>query len=411
MANVTPITGNEECIFVKLETTGYDVITQAVQNSGSNAIILTDGGADGIIGGASGDGLEVMSLEITPTQEYLEIEEHTCDASLEGEVEAKRGGTYTMQVRFRTKAAGTPPNYDVLLQCAYGQAETDDGGPDSSYKLLTGAPFTFQAVKHNERNSKTERISGCWVESLVENIPGGGELPSFTVSGGFASYAWLYGEPTLDGNVVASAVVVLDAVDTGKVSLGMTVDVGADDNSGAGFVVIDVDNTVPNFTVNANVTASADDIVTPHFDAPAFATSGTVLGGIACDLSIDGLSVGFISYTRTLETGNHPLDRESTSDRPTGVEMGSRRVTGEAEFYFKDENVRYLGEAWDGNLVSLIARVGANTTGERVFLNNLSTRIHVAQIEVPFAEEATYTAGFTVRKSAAADDESTTVHD
>jgi hypothetical protein len=145
-------------------------------------------------------------------------------------------------------------------------------------------------------------------------------------------------------------------------------------------------------------------VVTPVL--PAFTLgSGTILGGIACGLSIGGTAIGAISYKMTLDTGIHALVKEATANRPNRLSRGPRQIEVSGELYYLEEGANFLGGAWRGTTRAFIARFGDDVAGARMKVNTPATRINVTSPDEQEAAEATWSFTGVPRQSSANEDE------
>jgi len=384
----TPITGDADVFFAKLEST-YDMITNDAAN----------------ITFAAGDAIRFTALDSEPVQDWHEINEFNGSPSLEGLVEGKRHGTLSGTAGIRTNAAGTESPLSPIWQAALGGTVAISGGISCTYVMVATTPKSLMILKHNSRESKTELLSGCWIANLKADIPGEGNIPSEAFDGGFSVMSFIYGNPHGDTYAGGTSPPVLLA-DRQKLNpVGLKLKFGALDNGGAGFLCTAYNATTGVLTITPAVgaTTSADVIAAV---VPTATFDGTIQGGTACGLSIGGTSLGFISYKDSVVTGIGPLLKEANTARVSGLELiVPRRVTGEILFYFKDENVAYLGDAWNGTTAEVIARTGPNIAGSRIKYISRKAQLKVSKVDAPKSDVATWNATFTDMRYSASNDE------
>lgn len=350
---------------------------------------------------AAGDAVAVLECEIKPSLEYHKSKEHTGSATLQTEIQGKRGGTWKISCYVKTNAAGTPPDFGELLRIAFG-TETD-GASDVIYSLSTGAPESVQIAKYSG-SGLFQQANGCWCEK-VELEYKGNEEPTLTFSGGFASYGWVFDNVAVEGaHTAPDTTILLETGDGQRLGGAVRVKFGAEDNAGAGYLIsTPAADTVSISPTLANNISDAV-VVTPVL--PSFTLgSGTIAGGIACGLSIGGTAVGAIGFKCTFDTGIHGLAKEATSNRPNRLSRGARNIELSGEFYYLEENENFLGSAWRGTTQAFIARFGEDTAGLRLKVNAPAARINVTSPDEQESDEATWAFTAVPRKSAANEDE------
>ena len=379
----TPIVGIDAQHWAKLETT-YDTVSAF----------------------ASGDAVPLLEISIEPSKEFHKSMEHTGSASLETEIAGIKGGTWSCSAYAKPAAAGTAPDINPFLTAGLG-TETISGGTSATYSLSNSAQ-SLQIGRYAGAGLY-EVINGCWVESVEIEITGNDE-PKFTFSGGFASYGFVY-----DGATIASGsgtTITVNTAHVGKIQKNALIKIGSEDNGGSGYTVTAVDNTAETLTITPTLagSVSASDVIEPV--VPGFTlTASTILGGVNAGLTLGGTSVGMISTKYTISTGIHGLNKEATAETSTRLARGAREVTGELNFYYLSENAAQLGQAWDGTTRAVNLRIGEDTAAKRCKVNAPAARLEVSGLEIPEAEEATFTAAFVCRKSAVSNDELTIVFD
>lgn len=357
------------------------------------------------------DAVDLIELKIEPELNYTELAAHTGTSSQIARIEGKRGGKWSLSSFIRPVAAGTQPDIGPLLLAAIGDyaSNTYTCDEDDDINLLQFGRYAGDNLY--------EVINGCWVEEIEFECKGG-EPPKITASGGFASYGMVMGGGTVSGSQAAAQTVIEVATGDSKryrpgafIKFGSTI--GALDNAGAGYRITAVTYTgTEAITITPGLAVadalSGGEAITPLQGTVAlhFAeVNGSVIGGIACDLTVGGTSIGFIDGKVNVKTGIRALNGEATTNRPNRLVRGKRAVTGEAKCYALNESNLYLGGAWNGTLAAINFRFGANTSGARIALNSPNAQIDVSPIEIPESEEATYSLKFVSLQSTTAGDE------
>lgn len=359
----------------------------------------------------AGDGVGLIDLKLDPTKEYHLSKERVGTASAQAMIAGMRSAKWSAQSEVKPNAVGTAPDIGELLKAAMG-TETVSGGVSVTYSFNSTAPGSVQLGRYDGPGAYAVG-NGGWAESLDLECKANSE-PTISFAGGYATHGFVYGAQVHANALAAATTVYYKTVYKGNISKNARVKFGTEDNSGAGYLITDVDDTVspPKLTISPGLVngISADDAIAPFVPSPSL--SGTLLGGISHGLSIDGTSVVFQGAKISVKTGFHGRDKEVTSDRPVGVLRGPREVTGEMMFTFEDTvNGPYLGRAWAGTTRALIFRFGPDTAAQRMKVNIPKAFIEVVPLDVPDANEATFNLKFRALQNSAADDEMTIVFD
>jgi len=370
--------------FVKAESS-YDMVTNAAAS----------------ISLAAGDAIGLMSLNLLPDQNWLNLDEHVGSPSLQGQIKGKVNHRWNAVARVKPAAAGTPPDVGPML-IASGYAE-DDQASDVDYDLNTTLAGLFCSKKIS--TTFNEWAYGMWVERIIFRGVGG-EMPAIEFEGGFASYGFLKGLPiTTAATHGAVTLINMANGDAAKLHRGALIQFTTDNNGGGGFVVTARSISANTITIHTALTGiGASEAVTAV--NPTGTTTGTTLGNVESNLTIDSVSMGFIEVVVTHETGIAGMDREGTSVRPTRLTRGTRAISGEIEMYYLDENSEELGDVMDGNTSDIAIRFGPNTAAQRMIMNFDKARIHIPATTTPDdGREVTVRANFVAHQNAAANDE------
>ena len=375
----TPVYGVDAKAWAKLETT-YNTATTF----------------------AATDAFAFNELTIEPTKAFTRSAEHTGSASLQTEIAGLEGGTWSASFYIKpSDTAGTAPDGGVSAMLTAGMGSIDDGASYVDYKLSAAAPQYLQIAKYAGAGL-FEQITGCWVET-VEMTLTGNEPPTITCSGGFARYSWCYDGAVVDS--VSTTTVTLkdsssDGYHNGKIGgTGLNL-LFSGDSTNRDLVSVDYENK----TITTGVATTATAGATISVLIPDHTLVGTVLGGVDNTLSVDSKSLGVISATFTIATGYHGLDREATSERATRLARGARECSGSLEFYYLDENAGIIGSGLFEKTRNIQLTIGS-VAGKKFVAIARAARLEASSIELPEADEATVTAAFVARKSAADEDE------
>lgn len=352
-----------------------------------------------------GDALSLIDLKIEPSVAFTRSQERRGSASVQGEIQGMESGKWSARCYLRTAAAGTAPPMDRLLRLVNGQAPTLVTSTSATYALSDNA-LSIRLARYIATNLY-EHISGAIVEQLDVEVTGGSE-PVLTFSGSYSRYSWVVGGAAATGSVATGAsTFTLATTSRGKVGAGVRVNIGADTNSGAGYLITAVDQSTGVCTFSPVLAGggSTNPAITPVVATPSYG-SGTIRGGIENTATIDSTAYGVTSAKISIKTGFHLLTKEITSRRATGVARGLREVTVDIKAYYRDEGLaRFRGRAFDGLTSAVTLRVGQTTAGAGADFAMPAVRLDVQPIEVPEAEEAMIKFSGVARMSSASNDE------
>ena len=358
---------------------------------------------------AATDAVDLVDMQFTPEKVLTEINSHVGTGSYQGEVEGQTGGKWTATCDFMPTTAGTAPDIGPALKAAFGD-ETIVGGTSVTYDFNDSDTVqTLQLVIYGG-DEFYEVVTGAWVEQLtidaVQN-----QVPRMTFSGGFAGYGNLRGAPSTTGSNASAATTINMATGDGyklaNVGAGAYIKFGSEDNGGAGYKVTSVTASTIVITPGLANTVGVATAVTPL--VPSQTLVGTrISAGIEHAMTIDAVSMGFVSAKYTIATGIKALDRAASSSRPTRVfRTGGRIVDAELDTYFLDEMSEILGAAHASTQVlrDVAVRLGPNTAASRAILNTDKTLFKVQPIALPDAEVAMAKLIGRARQNSAANDE------
>lgn len=356
------------------------------------------------------DAINHRSITIEPTLEKIPLDTHTGSPSSQGMVNGHRAGTWSMATTIAPAAVGVAPDIGELLKAAFG-AETIVGGTSTTYVLNSACPLSLQLAE-TIGDEEGKVANGCWIETVTISVQANAVIEA-TFSGGFASFGKVSKSVVDAIAATAQATVVLAAASSGRITVGARIEFDETDNSGAGFLVTAVADDQVTLTVSPNidVQVEADSEAIPLQVSQTLV--GTPLTAVACDLSIGGESVNFVSGTVTLATGIAPGEPIANSDRPTILFRGRRAVTMEGVVYYDTAANRFdwLQQTDPAVTVAWILRIGPATAGSRATLNAPAAELDMTAADIPGSEALMKTFTATAHQSAAANDELTFAFD
>lgn len=362
------------------------------------------------------DALPLLTLDITPSQEYIKNMERVGTASLINEVAGKEGGTWsaTFYVKPNGSTVTVAPDTGAILKAAFGYENTSgdvtyachDSGVDKT------EPLSLQFHKRAGIHSY-EVISGCWVESLEFTI-GANEIPTISASGGFCSYGFAFGGTLSASAATGDSFVNVDSGTT-RFRAGAYIQFNeggtVKNNLGNFYKVTSIDTATNKVYISPNPEEALDDDTTIEAAAHTQTlTTNSPVSAVDSELSLAGAAVGFIGASVSYTTGIKARD-EANSATPTGLSLGQREVSGSLNCFMHTSETaasdisRLVGDAWNGSTVATIIRAGADTAKARMKIRLPAIRPEVTAVEIPEAEESTVNISFVARKASTNGDE------
>lgn len=278
--------------------------------------------------------------------------------------------------------AGTAPDDGKLLEALLG-TETPVVSTSVTYSLLAEPGISLDLVR--ETGTLREIITGA-VPTKAEISWGGTDEPKIQYSGS-AKDKITCGRTTLAAAASSAALTVADG---GQLAVGAYVQVGDQNNTGAGYKILSiVDDTV---TVDTSVTEDNGEAVFPMPVTPV--TTGapfpTTVGSVTVFGDTMYTTKGSISIDQKVELRNDEFATESA----TGMRYpGFREVMGSLDLYLKASDVKYINDAKAfGN--GAIVIVFGNTAGSICTISIPAAEITIPNVEIPEEGECTITLEF-----------------
>ena len=303
-------------------------------------------------------------------------------------------------------AAGTAPDIGPLLKACMGE-EVVVGGVSVAYNLLAGQTDLTSVGLTREMNGVImEHIKGCWVESYTINVSGTDE-PKITFEGGAADSVGTgpaTATPAVDGSGTPVGTIIVGTDEATNFDVGSRIKVGGDDNGGAGFVVTAVDTGADSIDITPDLTTdqTSDTSIIPF--APVETTAGSPISLITGSLDIDGTSVPITSLEITCKNNVKPLDDEAFStEAVTDFIPGFREVSGNMNVRLrKDATILHnRRKLFSSNDIQIVIGSGA---GKILTVDMNFAEFDFSGVEVPEAEEATFTLPFKALGSVGEDE-------
>ena len=375
-----------------------------------------------LAGDAAPTGANAIPLEelnIKPNREFVDIREFQRTANRVGWIQGKVSGEWDAKQQWRLPSGlGVLPEMDVIIANAFGTAATVVGSTSVTYNESTfdQAPGSFTLVQAGGGpNANGDEFflhagQGCVCKKLTLTIEGGAAT-YMEAEGEFADYGYLFGAPTTDTELTSTDTDVSMNTGNGRFlregNGGLYVQIGTDDNSGAGYRITNsttADHTTIATAGGAAGTIASGSLIRPLIVTPTFA--GEHLTGIVNNLNLDdgvntAVDLGFIKAVIEFETGLHLLNKEATSEFASQVGRTMRKIGGQITFYLENDMAFLQVGAFDGTQYDVELRAGGTTAGSRYRINMPGTRFEVTnEMAFEFEDEGVeVTASFENRRT------------
>jgi hypothetical protein len=334
---------------------------------------------------AATDAIALMGdLKLEPDRPKARTKERVGTSSAHARVRSGlQTGKWTGVFYVKLSGAGVKPDMDPLLEAAFSTAGAVDSGVSVTYAFSSGAPKSLQLGKRVS-TVLYEVANGAWVDTLtIELLNGEFKL---TFSGGFASFALVYGsEVATGGALITETTVPYKLIHKGNIKAGGVVTIGSRTNGGVGYTISSVDDTAnpPTMVITPMLEGAVaeDDAIVPV--TPSQTLAGTVLEFVDGSMTLDGGSaLGFVQSKTVISTGIYARE-EASSHLPAGLLKGQRNVEHEVQVYFTDHDTGpFIGRAWDDANVAIVNIIGS-TAGYRMKQILPKLNVDVVPIDLP----------------------------
>lgn len=297
----------------------------------------------------------------------------------------------------------TPPDMGDIIKHAFGSEVA--GGSDVTYSFLKDMTALTASI-YGGLSTFQQGVRGAIVQNLSFNWSGD-DAVQWSASGVGANIIQA-GSTLANGGDTGTSLVVDDA---DYFTVGALIQIGGDDNSGAGFQVTAVDHSTQTLTIDTSHTWLDNDTVAPFLPAGTYA--GNPLYTPAGSISFDNGSstTRDISGSLTIATGIDLLNNEHGSSEATDVILtGMREVDMSVDFYVKEDET-YLMSEWRRKVSQDIIKVLGDTAGSRLKINMNSAEIDPQDVSQGDDGAARFSANIIALGSGSGENECTLVFD
>lgn len=212
---------------------------------------------------------------------------------------------------------------------------------------------------------------GATVNQMKLSVSNKG-APTLTFSGNFMDMGWV-GTDTLVSAVdgTTTPVTAIPVNDAKKFKVGGRIKIGDDDNAGTGFEITAVDVAANTLTISPGI-ATAQAAGAP---VEPFLPTGTVVGTPieARDVSVvvGGVATKVKDIDLTIDNNVQYLEDEiGPEPYPTAYVTGRRSVSGSLSLYFRQDDLKYFHDGYQGNELALEIDCGQDAGKRARFLMN-----------------------------------------
>ena len=320
------------------------------------------------------DAFPATRITIAPTYDRMTVPDRRGTRSVVQKVAGRKGATFTVEGSLRPSGtAGTAPDMADLLKHTFG-TQTIVGATSVAYTLLKDPSGLFGTLYRK----LPDILEGCY-GSIVQSANFTFASDAFLVASfsGIASDTLRAGTGQANGAGSGATALIVDELD--HYSKYGIVDVGGDDNSGAGYQITAVTHSTETATLESTATWSDNEAVVPF--VPTGTITGDPLYGTVGSMSWDGGSttVDIVSGSASINTGIG-LFTPFGSETPTKVTLeGERTVTFEITMLMDHLQYQEVGEAYRKVQQSVVLTLG-DTAGKRCKLRCPQTEIDAPEL-------------------------------
>src|SRR5882672_137391 len=273
-------------------------------------------------------------------------------------------------------AAGTAPDWDIILRTALG-ARTTVGGVSVTYdpSFAQGDYGSFSL--HRWAAVSGELAYGCWVDNFKLTVNGSDE-PRVEASGGASNYVFTGASTIPSGTTSANQTVA--SADQNSFMANSLVRIGANTNSGTGFRVVSRAGAV--LTLESSMSSTTADDVLPYM--PLETTAGSPASGIDGSLTLDGTNYGAWTAFEMNVKNNMKPQRHALNAYVQDYTEGWQEVTGTVTVKMRRDMARLLG--WRLNAITTardVQLIIGSVAGSIITVNMDRTRLEGGPINFP----------------------------
>lgn len=231
----------------------------------------------------SADAILVREVQIAKNQDLRKRDDKSNTRSVRGTTKGRLDGTWSIrQYLMGSGSPGVEPDNELLWESTFGAAGVPVASTSVTY-ALANAIFGNSFNVHSHATDAARLATGCFADQALLEFSGVDEA-QVTWSGPCGNVLHA-GYDTIASGATSAVQTVTKAE---NFDVGMIVQVGAQDASGAGYEIIARDLDAETITLDASITTSTSDVVKPFAPTATtqsvdavFGTNGsfTITGG------------------------------------------------------------------------------------------------------------------------------------
>ena len=350
---------------------------------------------------AATDAIKVLECKIGYKQERKDREDSRQTRSLVERITGRKEITWSLEgYLIPSGTAATPPDMGVLIKAAMGVQTI---GATVVYSLAeTQSGLDPLSISEATTSVLGRACFGAWTDKMTLKVSGADD-PMIGFEGRACGYIQT-GTSTANGAGVATTALIVQTADISNFQVGSVLQIGAAQTNRQVTV-----KSGANLTLDSVATWSDTDAVIPY--VPAETTIGSPIAGINGSITIDAVTLPITAFELTLENGIKAVDDEAFADAPTDFIVGWRKVTGNISVRARKDMILHIGKrVQDIATTRDLVVVFGTGTGTRFQVDIDRAEMEFGDLEIPRADEATYTLPFTALATSAGGNEFTLTH-
>jgi hypothetical protein len=381
----------------------------------------------------STEGMRVLSSSMEYNQERVDRADARGDTrSLEDRITRRVECTYSVEsYLLPSGTAGTKPDTDLLLKAVMGAGVEGGAQTVGSKTVVDGCKYTLTSTQAMDSFALTretsgvvqQRMRGCYGAEFTITGSGADEPKiSFTGTG---IDMWNVGRmATTNGNAAPAAAAGNGSGTPPYVEVGATateakrnskmfstasatypvqVDIGA---SVTNTTIVNVNSTNGDITLGAAQNWEVGDVIKPY--SPALGDSGVPINGVSGSVTVaDTISaMPITAFDITVNNNTKAINDEAFTNLMTDFIPGFRSVTGNITVRANQDQIAELNRRRDFGTRDVEIILGDDTSlGNFVVISMPKCEFGFGALEIPEAEEATFTLPFTALASGSGENE------
>jgi hypothetical protein len=372
----------------------------------------------GAPGSSTTKGMRVLSSSMEYAQERVDRADARGDTrSLSERITRRVNCTYSVESYLLPSGTpGTEPDADLLYKAVMGARSSGSvtvgtvTGSGIKYSLSATQAMPSVCLTRETGGVVQQRMRGCYVGEMAISGSGGDE-PKVSFSGTGIDM-WNIGRSTttnagssattIEVGSGASALRNSRMFGTPSASFPIQVDVGAD----SPVSVTGVSSVNGDITLASALTWEIGDIVKPY--SPALGDAGVPINGVSGSVTVEDTisAMPITAFDITVNNNTKALNDEAFTNLMTDFIPGFRSVTGNITVRANQDQIVELNRRKLFGVRDIQMILGSTSpAGSYAVINMPKCEFGFGALEIPEAEEATFTLSFTALQDSTGEDE------